>query len=1332
MANIKFQCSGCRKAVNAPAAMAGRPAKCPYCSMTITIPALVPTIAIEQEAKQPTLLSRPQATNLSAANCPAVEHGESPGLNVSEASEELEHAIPKLMKLECELLASFRRYAREYEAAEQAERNRHTEFEQAKRKEMEESCARLARLLQDVTAAEHSLDGSRARFDGAGVERRLYRNVWAPTKNSVRAGPVHGSSEAELSRALTGCSQQAQDKLRTIQSLPTIIKVTCIAAFILSCVVLGGWGAGAAVTFIGAVAVTIGSYTLGVFAGCGMFRALFKAVKTAEAIADRWRKIVQTDFEAEIEKSSEQTRNTLARQLDSWRQLLLRLQDAERVAVVKGDKYAPTWDDPMWKQWKPSEKKPPGIRLGNYFLRANLPTGDYASLSVPAIIPFPGERSLMFITDSRAVAVADQKEDLRLRRYDLQLNTVGKTPSRVLSRIRSAKDYDKRRAEESFLSADERWDTDSFPDLDERIDEVELARRAPCVIWRNISQEVAERWGNVLMEAGATVSIRPHQEIAEQPDALQLRAARIVPVQVMRSIATQLLATIPPGKVQFTFIDPIGLGDSFAQFMDIKKYDDDLVSHRVWTEPRQIEQQLADLTQHMEDVIQMYLRNRYPTIEDYNKKAGEIAEPYRVLMVADFPANFNEEAARRLVSIATNGPRCGVFAVIGVDTEKKLPYDFSLASLERVSTVLSWKDNGFILQDSEYEHCGLQPDTSPEASLLSHVIHEIGVRSKDAKQVQVPFQFIAVPEDRWWTQNCCAGITIPLGKSGATDQHRLELGSGTALHALICGKTGSGKTTLLHVLITNLALAYSPEELDLYLIDFKKGVEFKRYASFELPHARVIAIETEREFGLSVLHGLNEELKRRGDLFRQNEVQNITAYREKYPKEHCPRILLIVDEFQEFFVSDDQTGQEAALVLDRLVRQGRAFGIHVILGTQTLAGAYSLARSTIDQMAIRIALQCSDADSRLILSDENSAARLLCRPGDAIYNNANGLVEGNIPFQVTWLTDEESENYLSRIREFTTKRGWKSPRSQIVFEGNAPAIVEKNQLLHTLLSSPRWPVLPKAIPAWMGEPIAIKDPTAAIFRRQAASNLIFVGQNEEAVLNMMITMAVSLAAQHDVKTENSRARFYTIDLTPADRPVAGKLKEAFGALPHCAQVAGRRDIESVIREVATQVKERLEDGEATTKEAVYLFIYGLQRARDLRQDDQKTYYGDNDEEPTPNLSEQFQMILREGPELGIHTIAWCDNWGNLDRILVRGLLREFDMRVAFQMSADDSSNLLDTPLASKLGQHRALFVTDEEGKIEKFRPYGWSDGWLDNVRNQFRAKEDTGLVTSAE
>ena len=96
-----------------------------------------------------------------------------------------------------------------------------------------------------------------------------------------------------------------------------------------------------------------------------------------------------------------------------------------------------------------------------------------------------------------------------------------------------------------------------------------------------------------------------------------------------------------------------------------------------------------------------------------------------------------------------------------------------------------------------------------------------------------------------------------------------------------------------------------------------------------------------------------------------------------------------------------------ALLLDRLVRQGRAFGIHVLLGSQTLSGAYSLARSTTGQMAVRVALQCSEADANLILPDErNDAARFLSRPGEAIYNDQNGLLAGNHPFQVVWLPEE--------------------------------------------------------------------------------------------------------------------------------------------------------------------------------------------------------------------------------------------------------------------------------------------------------------------------------------
>src|SRR5262249_16190711 len=350
----------------------------------------------------------------------------------------------------------------------------------------------------------------------------------------------------------------------------------------------------------------------------------------------------------------------------------------------------------------------------------------------------------------------------------------------------------------------------------------------------------------------------------------------------------------------------------------------------------------------------------------------------------------------------------------------------------------------------------------------------------EAGRVEVPFEFIAPLPEQWWTSDSRLGLDVALGRAGATKRQYLRLGQGTSQHVLVAGKTGSGKSTLLHALIPNPPLQYSPDEVELYLVDFKKGVEFKTYAVHELPHARVVAIESEREFGLSVLQRLDAELKLRGERFREARSQDLNAYRQARPDERIPRILLIVDEFQEFFVEDDRMSQEAAQLLDRLVRQGRAFGLHVLLGSQTLGGAYSLARSTIDQMAVRIALQCSEADAHLILSDDNSAARLLSRPGEAIYNDANGLVEGNNPFQVVWLPDTRREQYLEAIHERARQRGG-VPQAPLVFEGNVAADAARNPLLARLLQAPGWPPPPRGGHAWLGEEGGINGPpTGAI------------------------------------------------------------------------------------------------------------------------------------------------------------------------------------------------------------------------------------------------------------
>jgi DNA segregation ATPase FtsK/SpoIIIE, S-DNA-T family len=524
----------------------------------------------------------------------------------------------------------------------------------------------------------------------------------------------------------------------------------------------------------------------------------------------------------------------------------------------------------------------------------------------------------------------------------------------------------------------------------------------------------------------------------------------------------------------------------------------------------------------------------------------------------------------------------------------------------------------------------------------------------------------------------------------------------------------------LHALITNGALRYSPDELELYLIDFKKGVEFKVYAAMELPHARVIAVESEREFGLSVLQRLDVELKDRGEIYRELGCQDLGGYREARGEVPMPRILLVIDEFQEFFVEDDKIAQEVTLLLDRLVRQGRAFGMHVILGSQTLGGQYSLPKATLGQMAVRIALQCSEADAHLILSEDNTAARLLTRPGEAIYNDANGMMEGNNLFQVVWLSDERREKYLERIQEMKVERHIQKP-PPIVFEGNLPAEVSKNPLLNELLRSAEWPEAPKADSAWLGDAISIKDPTCVVFRPQSGSNVLIVGQNDEAALAMMIMSAVSIAAQHPPVGPQA-SRLYLLDGSPVDSAFAGQLGRLKDILPHPVTNVTWRDLGSTFTGIAGEIKRR-QESTSDDQAPIYIFIHDIQRFRDLRKSDDDFGYTRYDEDKPIPPAKLFSDVLRDGPPVGIHTIVWCDSVNNLNRTLDRQGMKEFENRILFQMSANDSSTLIDNPAASKLGENRALYFSEEANRVEKFRPYGVPEiAWLEGVKKRFDAR----------
>ncbi len=794
------------------------------------------------------------------------------------------------------------------------------------------------------------------------------------------------------------------------------------------------------------------------------------------------------------------------------------------------------------------------------------------------------------------------------------------------------------------------------------------------------------------------------------------RAGRPAALAALQAVMTRLLTTLPPGRARFTLIDPVGLGQNFAGFMHLTDYDEALVGGRIWTQAEQIDQRLADLTDHMETVIQKYLRNEFETIDDYNVQAGELAEPYRFLVIADLPVGFSDESLRRLSSIATTGARCGVYTLVFRDTRVAVPAGTHLEDLESHSINLVYQDDRFVWRDEVFSRFPLALDAAPDENDLTTILHLVGKQARESKRVEVSFAAIAPDPNSFWTQHSDADLHAAVGRCGATRLQTFRLGKGVAQHALVTGKTGSGKSTLMHVLVTNLAMWYSPQELELYLIDFKKGVEFKTYATHRLPHARAIAVESDREFGLSVLQRIDAELGRRGDLFRAVGTQDLAGYRQA-SQQPLPRTLLVIDEFQEFFSEDDKLGQDAALLLDRLVRQGRAFGIHVLLGSQTIAGSSGLSRSTIGQVAVRIALQTTEADSQVVLADGNSAARLLSRPGEAIYNDAGGLVEGNSPFQVAWLADEQRDKYLEAVRNKADLMAIRTEPT-IIFEGNTAADIRKNRQLLALLEAPRVAINPRV---WLGEPVAIKDPTSVVFRRQSGSNVMLIGQSEEQALAIMSAAMLALAAQQPPDTS-----LYILDGSAADSPSFGVLAATAAVTKLIYKNVEYRAVSEVIDELAKELQQR-QGGTVTAPPAIFIFVLGMQRYRPLRKSEDAFGFSSSGEDKAADPGKQFADLLREGPAWGIHLVVWTDTVVSIDRALDRNSMREFDMRVLFQMSASDSSNLIDSPAANRLGPCRALAYSEEQGTLEKFRSYAVPDAeFLQEAQRKLAAKPAAG------
>jgi hypothetical protein len=360
------------------------------------------------------------------------------------------------------------------------------------------------------------------------------------------------------------------------------------------------------------------------------------------------------------------------------------------------------------------------------------------------------------------------------------------------------------------------------------------------------------------------------------------------------------------------------------------------------------------------------------------------------------------------------------------------------------------------------------------------------------------------------------------------------------------------------------------------------------------------------------------------------------------------------------------------------------------------------------------------------MDDNNSAPRLLSRPGEGIYNDAAGAVEGNSPFQVVWLSDHERDARLDEIHALAEQRHLHFA-SPIVFEGNAPADLAENDLFRAALDAA--PALaPHRALAWLGAPNSIKGPTEAVFQRQSGNHLLIVGQRDEAALTMLGLSLLALAAQHPIGS----ARFVLIQSATPGSPDAEFLDRVVAAVPHPVTVSRGPEIPQIMTDLAAEVKARSTSEAPADAPAIFVFIHGLHRFKKLRQEDDFSFSMSGDD-ATASAAAQFVEIITEGSSYGIHLIVSIDTFNNVNRSLNRKALSEFEMRVVFQMSANDSASLIDSPKASNLGLHRALYYNEQAGTLETFRPYAAPDrAWIAQAAEQLAKRRGTsGQVPTA-
>lgn len=596
-----------------------------------------------------------------------------------------------------------------------------------------------------------------------------------------------------------------------------------------------------------------------------------------------------------------------------------------------------------------------------------------------------------------------------------------------------------------------------------------------------------------------------------------------------------------------------------------------------------------------------------------------------VVVVLDYPVGVDEQTQAVLERLAESGARLGVSLLVQ-DSGESPAKGVRPERLARLLTRVDESGDGWTastLPDGlTAAHDGPVPPTVVE-TVVESIIQRA---SADTGPVFPLRELVEELGGGGWVESGAEELVAILGRADRAPVTLTLRSENPALpNVLVGGAVGQGKSNLLLDVIYSLAQRYSPSELEILLLDFKLGLEFRRFDADDsgrnwLPHARVLGLESDREFGLAVLDDVAAELTRRSDAFKAVRANSITSYRASTGA-GLARILLVIDEFQVLFDGDDELTDAAVARLDQLAKQGRAFGIHLILSSQTASGISGL-RTKGDgifaQFPVRISMKNTVDESQAILSRQNTAAAELNYRGEFVINRNFGLDPANSNERAVAAYAEPE--YVAELQAELWKRSPDGERP-LVFLGRdyaiAPAV---------------WPTpVAGGIDLVVGAPVAVNRELVAVrLTPDVDQSVALVGTGDAEAHAVLSSLVASALPQLRPGT-----RISLLDAESADAPAPW-----LSSLIARVEAAGVQ-VELVARDAIVDhlievVRPELDEAEAAPRLVVGV---GLQRVPGI--EDERP--ADRDAEfdfATVSGAEVLRRIGERGALRGHHLIGW--------------------------------------------------------------------------------------------